>query len=217
MHVYWAQFVKVAIAHLLAVASPGPDFAMVVRQSIAHGRRAALWTSIGVGSAILLHVTYSLLGLGIILRSSHIAFDVVKFAGAGYLAWIGIEALRSRPRREMSAAPAGAEAELSQPAPPAPRRAWTTGFLTNALNPKAGLFFVALFAAVIDPATPKVIQAAYGVWMSVATMAWFSMVSLFFTREQVRSAFLRGGHWIDRIMGILFIGLASALALAPAR
>jgi len=207
---------KVAVAHLLAVASPGPDFAMVVRQSIAHGRRAAVWTSIGIGTAILLHVTYSLLGVGILLRSSRAAFTAVKFAGAGYLAWIGMKALLSRPRRELSAAPAGAEAELSRPAEPAPREAWTTGFLTNALNPKATLFFVAIFASVIDPATPKVIQGAYGVWMSVATIAWFAMVSVFFTRDEVRRAFLRGGHWIDRAMGAVFVGLAGALALASA-
>lgn len=214
MHGYWAQFIKVAVAHLLAVASPGPDFAMVVRQSIAHGRRAAVWTSIGIGSAILLHVTYSLLGLGILLKSSQTAFAAAKFACAGYLAWIGIKALSSRPRRELSAAPAGAEAELSRPAEPAPREAWTTGFLTNALNPKATLFFVAVFATVIDPATPKVIQAAYGAWMSVATIAWFSLVSVFFTREEMRRAFLRGGHWIDRAMGAVLVGLAAALALA---
>lgn len=217
MHGYWAQFLKVAVAHLLAAASPGPDFAMVVRQSLAHGRRAAVWTSIGIGTAILLHVTYSLLGIGILLVSSRAAFTAVKFAGAGYLAWIGLKALSSRPRSNMSAAPKGAEAELLRPSEPTPREAWTTGFLTNALNPKVTLFFVAIFATVIDPATPKVIQAAYGAWMSVATMAWFSLVSVFFTREQVRRAFLRGGHWIDWAMGVVLIGLATALALASAR
>lgn len=216
MHGYWAQFVRIAIAHLLAVLSPGPDFAMVVRQSLAHGRRAAVWTSIGIGSAILLHVTYSLLGIGLLLRSSHAAFTAVKFAGAGYLAWIGAKALMSRPRGGLSAAPAGAEAELSRPAQPSPREALATGFLTNALNPKATLFFVAIFASVIDPATPKAVQAAYGAWMSVATVGWFSIVAFVFTRERVRRAFLRGGHWIDRAMGAVLIGVAAALALATA-
>ena len=217
MHGYWAQFIKVAVAHLLAVASPGPDFAMVIRQSLAHGRRAAVWTSIGIGTAILLHVTYTLLGIGILLRSSHAAFTAVKFAGAGYLAWIGARALMTRPRRALPAAPAGSERELSRPAEPAPRAAFATGFFTNALNPKVTLFFVAIFASVIDPATPKVVQGAYGVWMAVATMAWFSMVSVFFTREAVRRAFLRSGHWIDWAMGVVLIGLAAALALASAR
>jgi threonine/homoserine/homoserine lactone efflux protein len=214
VHGYWAQFAKVAVAHLLAVASPGPDFAMVVRQSLAHGRRAAVWTSIGIGTAILVHATYALLGIGILLRTYPVALVSVKFLGAGYLAWIGARALTSRPRRGMAGAPAGAEAELSGPAEPAPGAAWTTGFLTNAFNPKVTLFFVAIFASLIDPATPKLIQAGYGLWMSGTTMAWFSMVSVFFTRDEVRRAFLRGGHWIDRAMGVVLIGLAAALAAA---
>ena len=216
MHGYWAQFIKVAVAHMLAVASPGPDFAMVVRQSITHGRRAAVWTSIGIGSAILLHVTYALLGIGILLRTTPVAFTSVKFVGAGYLAWIGAKGLMSRPRLGLSSAPAGAEAALSRPAEPAAHTAWTTGFLTNVFNPKATLFFVAVFASLIDPATPKVIQSGYGLWMSATTMAWFSMVSVVFTRDNVRSAFLRGGHWIDRVMGVVLIGFAVALALASA-
>jgi RhtB (resistance to homoserine/threonine) family protein len=211
---YGAQFAKVAVAHLLAVASPGPDFAMVVRQSIAHGRRTAIWTAIGVGSAILVHVCYALLGIGILLRSYPVAFATVKFAGAGYLAWFGVKALMSRPRSEMASAPERARAEIAQPGPLAARAAWVSGFVTNLFNPKATLFFVALFASLIDPATPKVVQAAYGAWMSVTTMAWFALVGIFFTRESVRAAFLRGGHWIDRAMGVVFIGLAAALALA---
>ena len=64
MHDYWVEFSEVALAHLLAVASPGPDFAIVLKQSLTHGRRTAIWTSLGIGTAILLHVMYSLLGLG---------------------------------------------------------------------------------------------------------------------------------------------------------
>jgi threonine efflux protein len=216
VHGYWAQFLKIAVAHMLAVASPGPDFAMVVRQSLAHGRRAAIWTSIGIGSAILVHVSYALLGIGILLRTYPVAFTAVKFLGAGYLAWIGVKALMSRPRHGLAEAPFGSKAAITRAAEPEPRAAWTTGFLTNVFNPKATLFFVAIYASLIDPATPKVIQGAYGLWMSATTMAWFVMVSVFFTRESVRAAFLRGGHWIDRVMGVVLIALAAALALASA-
>jgi RhtB (resistance to homoserine/threonine) family protein len=211
---YGAQFAKVAVAHILAVASPGPDFAMVVRQSISHGRRVAVWTAIGVGSAILVHVTYALLGIGILLRTYPVAFTSVKFAGAGYLAWIGVKALMSRPRSEMADTPEGAKAQIARAAEPSLAAAWTSGFLTNLTNPKATLFFVAIFASLIDPATPKVVQAGYGIWMSAFTMGWFALVGFFFTRDNVRSAFLRGGHWIDRAMGAVFIGLAAALAVA---
>jgi RhtB (resistance to homoserine/threonine) family protein len=214
VHGYWGQFLTVAVAHLLAVAAPGPDFAMVVRQSLAHGRRAAVWTSIGIGSAILVHATYALLGIGILLRTSPHLFAVMKYVCAAYLAWIGLRSLFSRPRQALAGAPAGAEAELSGPAQPSDGAAWTTGFLTNVFNPKATIFFVAIFAAVINPATPKVILAGYGAWMSLVTMAWFTMVSAFFTREDVRRMFLRGGHWIDRGMGAVLIAIAVALAFA---
>jgi RhtB (resistance to homoserine/threonine) family protein len=216
VHGYWAQFIKLAVAHLLAAMSPGPDFAIVVRQSLAHGRRAAVWTSIGIGTAILLHVSYTLLGIGLLLRSSPPAFAAVKYAGAAYLAWIGAKALASRSAPGLAAPPPGAASRLAEPAAPAPRRAFATGFLTNALNPKVTLFFVAIFASLVDPATPRSIQAAYGLWLSLATMAWFCVVSVFFTRDAVRQAFLRSGPWIDRAMGAVFIGLAAALALATA-
>lgn len=217
MHGYWAQFVAIALAHLLGVASPGPDFAMVVRQSLMHGRRAAIWTSLGIGSAILMHVTYALLGLGIVLRASPLWFDVVKYAGAAYLAWIGAKGLMSKPKTTLSEAPAGAQGALTVPTEPTPRAAWTTGFLTNIFNPKATLFFVAVFVSLVSPSTPKLIQAAYGAWMATVTAAWFTMVSLVFTREDVRGAFLRAGHWIDRVMGVVFLGLAVWLSLASLR
>src|SRR5689334_4085924 len=100
MHDTWVEFFKVAVAHLLAVASPGPDFALVLKQSLSHGRRIAICTSLGIGAAILVRVTYSLLGLGLLIRGSETWFNVVKYAGAAYIAWLGIQALRSAPRTE---------------------------------------------------------------------------------------------------------------------
>jgi RhtB (resistance to homoserine/threonine) family protein len=211
MNEYAVEFGKVAVAHLLAVASPGPDFAIVLKQSLTHGRRTAIWTSVGVGVAILLHVTYSLLGLGLLIRSSVVWFSVVKYAGAAYIAWLGIKSLRAKPRD--SSAPVAAD-----PVPvPQPHGAFMTGFLTNALNPKVTLTFLALFTVVISPSTPRVVQAAYGVWMAFATAAWFIFVSFAFTQERVRQAFLRCGHWIDRALGVVFLAFAATLAVATFR
>ena len=95
--VYWAEFLTVALIHLLAVASPGPDFAVVVRESVTHGRRAGTWTAFGVGTAIFLHVGYSLLGIGLIVSQSIMLFNVLKWAAAAYLVYIGFKALRARP------------------------------------------------------------------------------------------------------------------------
>ena len=204
MSPYAPEFARIAVAHLLAVASPGPDFAMVLRQSLAHGRRTAVWTSVGIGSAILLHATYCVLGLGLLLLSAAAAFTVLKYAGAAYLTFLGVEGLRSRRRSADNVGLTGATA-------PGPRAAFAAGFLTNALNPKAALFFIALFPVVVSPETPKLIQAGYGLWMSLATMAWFSLVSLVFTRETVRRSYLRQGHWIDRALGVVFLTFAAGL------
>ena len=212
MDEYKVEFFKVALAHLLAVVSPGPDFAVVLRQSLTHGRRTAIWTSVGVGTAILLHVGYSLLGLGLLIQSAEVWFDVVKYAGAGYIAWLGLQSLRVKARTEAEVF--AARGEAGGAGLPTSRAAFVTGFVTNALNPKATLFFVSLFVMVVSPQTPKLVQLGYGVWMALGTMAWFSLVAVFFTREDVRRGFLRLGHWIDRVLGVVFLALAGSLAFA---
>lgn len=211
MAIPWVEFSQVALAHLLAVASPGPDFAIVVRQSLTHGRRTAIWTSIGVGTGILLHVGYSVLGLGLLIRSSALWFNVVKAAGAAYIAWLGLVSLRAKPAGNLDL---GAE---GGPRAPSTHGAFMTGFLTNVLNPKVTLFFISLFVMIVDPRTPKLIQAGYGLWMSVATMAWFTLVSVLFTRTEIRHRFLHFGHWIDRALGVVFLAFAASLAVATLR
>jgi RhtB (resistance to homoserine/threonine) family protein len=215
---YWSEFLLVAIAHLVAVASPGPDFAMVLRQSITFGRRPAIWTSMGIGTGIFLHVAYSLLGIGLLVRSSVLAFTILKWLGAIYLAWVGAKALRAKPFKNGATADGAVAASGNEPRrTPGRRAAFVTGFLTNALNPKATLFFVALFSVVINPRTPVLIQSAYGIWMALATMGWFTLVSLFFSKNRVRAAFLRCGHWFERTMGVVLLALGLRLALATAR
>lgn len=204
---YWPEFLTIAIAHALAVASPGPDFALVLRQSLAHGRRVAVWASIGIGSGISFHVAYCLLGLGLFLKNSPTALNVVKYLGAAYLAWVGIQALRAQPRE--------GDLDLSEgDAAPTNGAAWTQGSIVNLLNPKAALFFISLFALRVSPDTPVAIKLGYGVWLVVATMAWFCLVSVLFTKPEVRRRFLRHGHWIDRALGVVFLGFAVALVLA---
>jgi RhtB (resistance to homoserine/threonine) family protein len=179
----------------------------VLKQSLAHGRRTAIWTSLGVGTAILLHVAYSLLGLGILIRSSELWFNLVKYAGAAYIAWLGVQALRAKQRAGDVVATGAADT-------PSERKAFATGFLTNALNPKVTLFFISLFVLIVSPQTPKFIQVGYGAWLSLATMAWFCLVSVVFTRAEVRGKFLRHGHWIDRALGLVFLAFAASLLLA---
>jgi len=204
---HFTEFLTIVVAHGLAVASPGPDFAIVLRQSLRHGRRAALWTSVGIGCGLSVHIAYSLLGLGLFLKKSSLALATVKWLGAAYLAWIGWQALRAKPRE------GDIELKGAEPAP-SDGAAWRTGFLVNVLNPKAALFFISLFPLAVSPATPRLVQAGYGVWMTVSTMAWFGFVSVVFTQERVRRAFLRHGHWIDRTLGVVFLAFAGSLVFA---
>lgn len=202
------EFMTVALVHLLAVASPGPDFAVVVRESVAQGRRAGSWTALGVGCGIFVHVAYSLLGIGLIVSQSIVLFNLFKWLAAAYLVYLGWRALRARP---MSLEPVDtANAAVARSA----WRAFVIGFVTNGLNPKATLFFLSLFTVVISPDTPLLVQAGYGVYLAGATALWFLLVAWLFSRGRVRAGFARMGHWFDRLTGAVLIGLGARLALS---
>lgn len=202
------EFMTVALVHLLAVASPGPDFAVVVRESVAQGRRAGSWTALGVGCGIFVHVAYSLLGIGLIASQSIVLFNLFKWLAAAYLVYLGWRALRARP---MSLeAIDGTNAPVARSA----WRAFVIGFVTNGLNPKATLFFLSLFTVVISPDTPLLVQAGYGLYLAGATALWFLLVAWLFSRGRVRAGFARMGHWFDRLTGAVLIGLGARLALS---
>lgn len=205
---YWPEFLTVALIHFLAVASPGPDFAIVLRQAIFQSRRNALLTAVGIGLAILVHVTYSLLGIGLLIQQSVALFNVLKVAGALYLTWIAFHCLRAKPGH-MEIRPESSERQ-------SPGKAFRLGFLTNTLNPKATLFFVSVFSVVISPGTPTLVQGFYGLYMAVATGLWFMLVALFFTLPRVRAGFARFGHWLDRLMGGVLLALAGRLLFSAA-
>lgn len=200
------EFLTVALIHLLAVASPGPDFAVVVRESVAHGRRTGVFCALGVGTAIFLHVAYSLAGIGLIVSQSIMLFNALKWAAAAYLLYIGIKALRAKP------ASPSADDIKAQSVERSARGAYVSGFVTNGLNPKATLFFLSLFTVVIDPHTPLLVQGGYGVYLAIATALWFCMVARLFSQERVRAGFARMGHWFDRAMGAVLVALGVKLA-----
>ncbi|QQM63930.1 LysE family transporter [Pseudoalteromonas sp. LC2018020214] len=205
---YLDEFLLIVIAHFFAVASPGPDFAVVLKQSVQQGRRNALWTSAGVGAAILLHVAYCVLGVALILTQSPSLFMALKYLAGAYLAYLGVQALRAGkpPASNEGEAVKDVENKTVQEEP-----VWVAfrrGFFTNALNPKATLFFMSLFTLVISPTTPTSIQIGYGVYMALATWAWFSMLSMMLSRDNVRGFFQQRGYWFDRGIGIILIALA---------
>lgn len=199
-------FAAAAGAHLLAVMSPGPDFAVVTRQALAHGRGAGLRTAWGIATGIVFHVGYALFGLAWLMERLPWLLDLLRYAGAAFLLWMGLGALRARP--------------LGEPPPPAAAGAGSRDFLiglaTNLLNPKATLFFVALCSAMVTTPTPLALKLGLSAWIVLSTGAWFSLVALTLGHARIREGLRRHAHWIDRGMGLLLIALALAMLLAPA-
>lgn len=196
----WALFATIALAHALGVASPGPDFAMVVRQSLAFGRGAGVWTAAGIGSGIFFHVGYGLFGLGWLTQRYPQSLAAIGVAGAAFLLLMGSQALRARPL------PEGPE-ELP-PAQPGDRlKFFGIGVLTNVLNPKAMLFFVALFTAVLTSPTSLPMTLAIGLWLPLATFGWFAFVATMLGNVATRRRLRHAAHWIDRAMGVVLIAL----------
>jgi RhtB (resistance to homoserine/threonine) family protein len=196
------------IVAVIAMMSPGPDFAVTVQTSVRHGGRAGIFTALGIACGTLVHFAYINIGLGALIAHSVVAFNVMKFAAALYLGYIGFKALRSQPKR------GGAEENTARAEELSDARAFRRGFVTNALNPKAALFFLSYFTLVVDPNMPAMTLAGFVTLLAFTTAAWFSLVSWGFSRPRVREQFLRLGHWFDRTTGAILVALGVRVALA---
>lgn len=195
--------------HLLAVMSPGPDFAVVVKNSLAHGRKQGVVTALGITVGILAHLTYSFLGLGFLIAKSILIFSIVKYCGAVYLLWIGIQALRSKQNVD----DAVTQNHVEQ-APVSPSQAFKEGLLTNLLNPKATLFFVGIFTQFITPETSLAWYGAVTIGIVFNQAWWFSSVALVFSLSALRGKTQGIRIWLDRTMGAVLIALGLKVALS---
>ena len=249
MHVF-EQFLLIATVHLFAVASPGPDFALILKQSIKYNRQVAIFSSLGIAAGIIVHVTYSLVGIGFLIASEPYLFSLLKYIAAAYFCYVAWHCLRAKkPSIELDPAVALQEKQ-PQPQPNAApvivsnvtvtnvalskvnvskvdkdkksiaintlsrKKAFFDGFLINALNVKATLFFVSLFSVVIAPETLLAIKVAYGAYLVFATAAWFCLLSCLLTQERVRVILQRKGYLVDRLMGLILLFLAIQLVLS---
>lgn len=209
MQSYWLEWFTLVGVFSVAVMSPGPDFVVAVRNALAYGRRAGLWTALGFGCGVAAHATYTLLGIAALIAQSIVLFNVLKYAGAAYLIYMGFKAIRSRGSAgDLAIEPA--QSGLDGVA------AFRSGFITNLLNPKASLFFLALFTQIVDPHTPIAIQTLFGLTCAVMVTVWFSLVACILSAPGIRARFLRAAQWIDRICGGIFIALGLKLALTRA-
>ncbi len=203
--IQFSVWATIAIMHFVAVISPGPDFAVVLKQSLQKGLSSALWTSFGISVGILLHVAYSILGISLLINTTPWMYHGLLYIAAAYFIYIGVSALRSQPSSENS---------VNQKARNVSSRWYKDfglGFLTNGLNPKATLFFLALFSAAIPEQTELATKVFYGVYLAVATALWFFFLSYVSNIRSIRNGYQRYGYFFDRLMGVVLISMAILL------
>jgi len=201
---YWSEFLTIALIHLFAVASPGPDFAVVSRYSLSFGRKAGYWVALGIAAGIIIHVAYSLVGVALIIHQTPWLYQTLLVVGALYLGVIGTQAIKAKPRTTMSS-------DEFDAIKPKKRKAFIVGFITNGLNVKATLFFLTLFTTIIAPETPFSVKFGYGVYLVIATGAWFLFLTWLLTQPAIFKRVWRYSHWVDRAMGLALILLSAKL------
>jgi RhtB (resistance to homoserine/threonine) family protein len=205
---YLALIGTVTLLNLLAAMSPGPDFVMTVRNALCYSRRSGIFTSLGISTALGIHLFYCAAGIGLLISKSVVLFSIIKFLGVGYLIYIGVASILSK----KSKLDVSAEKSLSDLTR---LQAFKMGFLTNVLNPKATLFFLSLFTFVIGSSTPVYIILIISAIIMLTAFTWFSIVSIFLAQPNVQRIFLKYERMINFTLGgfLIFLGVKVALTL----
>lgn len=202
---YLPELMSVSVIALFMAISPGADFVMVTRNSIFSSRSAGIFSALGVGCAIWIHVTYSIAGLALIISRSIVAFSIFKYCGAAYLIFMGWKTFTSKK-------------EAIDIEEPSERRvlsngtAFKIGFFTNALNPKTTIFFFSIFTQVVNPETPVWMQLIYGLIISLSHVLWFSSVAIFLSQPVLLQRFHRSKRLIEKMVGGVLIGFGCKVA-----
>ena len=192
------EFLTVAILHLFAVASPGPDFALVTRQSLRYNRKVAIWTSLGIGVGILFHSLLAITGLVLLITSNELFSIILKIIGSLYLLYLGVNSiLGSKEKGNIEEENTNTDKF----------NGFLAGLITNITNIKAILFFVTVFSVVIDTGN-NLYLLLYGAYMALATFVWFSIISFVFTSEVFKSRFSSFLGLFEKIIGFTLILLS---------
>lgn len=200
-------------AMALLVMLPGPDFALVSRVALLEGARQGRAAACGVALGITVHTGCAIAGISAVIAASAPLFQLLKYAGAAYLFWLGIQAFRQK------AQPVAAESErgagVTRGHRGSPARAFRQGFLTNALNPKAILIFLTLLPQFMAPAAdaaPQLLEM--GAIIAIQCLVWYLFLAQILGRVRRVFADPRFQLWLHRVTGAVFLGFGLRLALA---
>ncbi|RJG09650.1 LysE family translocator [Pseudomonas cavernicola] len=191
----------------VALVSPGPDVALVVRTALHQGRRAGLLSALGLACGILVHGTLVLAGVSVLLGRSPLLFGLLQLLGACYLGWLGYGALCAFLRR-------GASGGLDGTLAPSRLGPWLRGLATNLLNPKALVFFLALLSSLIPADISLAGKVAVASMLFGMGLGWFSLLSVILTQPAMQRRLLRAVPAIDALCGLVFLLVALGIVLS---
>lgn len=193
-------FLTVALVHLIALMSPGPDFFFVSQTAASSSRREAMMGVVGISLGIVVWAGVALMGLHLILQKMAWLHQIIMVGGGIYLCWMGWQLLRSARAQQ---APPAAEAQVALPKA---GRSFIRGFLTNLSNPKAVIYFGSVFSLFVGDSVGA--GARWGLFLLIVaeTFVWFSLVAVVFALPAMRRGYQRLAKWIDGVAGVLFTG-----------
>lgn len=196
----------VASIAALGMLSPGPDFFLVIKNAARYRRRAALMTSLGVICGVATHMSYCVAGLAVVITTTPWLFNLLKYAGAGYLIWIGLHALMSRGPGNLNITDAPLQ-------PVSLVSAFMQGYLNNLLNPKATLFFLAVFTQVLQVESGMGEKLFYAGIILLLAMVWWPLLVVLIQSKPVRRALAKAQKLVDKVLGGVLIALGIKVAL----
>lgn len=189
------EFLAFAWINLLGVMSPGPDFAIVTRYGFTGSRKAALFATAGISIALLIHVSYCILGMAFFLQNSPLLFRIFQIAGACYLGYLGINLLKTK-------------GSTQQPKEKFNKGAFKDGFFTNLFNPKCTLFTLSLFTQFIHPNATFYKKILYGTLLPITAFIWFGFLSYLLTHPTFLPKLKKRQIIFTRVMGFFLIMLS---------
>jgi threonine/homoserine/homoserine lactone efflux protein len=201
-----SEFFVLASAHLLCLLSPGPDFFLLVGNTARHGGRHGFGAAVGIACANAGYIACALAGFGLLTESSS-AFTVVRWLGATYLGWLGFGLVKSARTPRVLVVGQGRDGRQTF------RSGWVTGFLSGALNPKNGLFYLGVFSFAVSPQTPVAVRAGYGLWMFSVVLIWDALLVRCLSATSALQALQRHVPKIEGISGACLLGLAIVIAV----
>ncbi|AFR05045.1 LysE family transporter [Pectobacterium brasiliense] len=196
----------VATIATLGMLSPGPDFFLVIRNAARYPRAAAMMTAFGVICGVATHMAYCVAGLAVVITTTPWLFNVLKYAGAAYLIWIGIQALFARGGSKMDVS------NLTQQSVSL-KKAFLQGYLCNLLNPKATLFFLAMFTQVLNIHSGLGEKLWYAMIIWLLSLVWWPLLVVLFQSEPVRRGLAKVQKLVDKLLGTVLIALGIKVAL----